>query len=157
MYLLDTNHCSRIIEGDAVVRRRLIELGKVPVATSVIVCGELIFMAQNSHQKAANLIRVQAFVQDIDIYSVDRETAHIYGEFKAEIIAQFGPREKSRRRTTRIEALGVSENDLWIAATALRHGLSVVSSDSDFERMREVKTFPVENWSSPPSPPLPEP
>jgi tRNA(fMet)-specific endonuclease VapC len=148
LYLLDTNHCSQLIEGDLIVRRRLQELGQVPVAISVIVCGELIFMARNSQQRTANLIRVQTFLRGINIYPVDRETAEIYAEFKAEIIAQFGPRERSRRRRTRIEELGVGENDLWIAATALRHNLTVVSSDSDFERMREVRTFPLENWLS---------
>lgn len=154
MYLLDTNHCSRIIQGDAVVLRRLQEKGNVLVATSVIVCGELLFMAENSQQKAANLTRVQAFLQGIDIYPVEREIAEIYGQFKVEIISRFGPREKSRRRTTRIEELGVSDNDLWIAATALRHNLTVVSADSDFERMRQVRAFPLECWSdmTPPNP-----
>lgn len=157
MYLLDTNHCSRIIQGDAVLVRRLQELGKVPVATSVIVCGELTFMAQNSQQRAANLIRVQVFLRGIDIYPIDRETADIYGQFKAEIINQFGPRERSRRRTTKIEELGMSENDLWIASTALRHELTLVSADSDFQRMREVRAFPLESWLPPdtPTPPTP--
>ena len=87
---------------------------------------------------------------------MDRDTADIYGQFKTEIIARFGPREKSRRTTTRIERLGVSENDLWIAATALRQGFTVVSTDSDFERMREVRAFPLESWWSPhPTPPAP--
>jgi tRNA(fMet)-specific endonuclease VapC len=146
VYLLDTNHCSQIIQGNPIIRRRLQELGQVPIATSIIVCGELIFMAQNSQQRAANSLRVQAFLQGINIHLIDRETANIYGEFKAEIIARFGPRERSRRRRTRIEELGIHDNDLWIAATALRHNLVVVSSDSDFERMRQVRTFPWENW-----------
>lgn len=148
MYLLDTNHCSRLIERDPVVRHRLQSLGKVLVATSVVVCGELTFMAENSQHKAANLVRVQILLRGLEIYPVDREIADIYGQFKAEIIARFGPKEKSRRRTTKIQDLGVSDNDLWIAATALRHGLTVVSSDSDFERMREVRAFPLENWLS---------
>ena len=152
MYLLDTNHCSRIIQGDTVLVRRLQELGKVPVATNVIVCGELTFMAQNSQQRAANIIRVQVFLRGIDIYPIDRETADIYGQFKVEIITQFGPRERSRRRTTKIEELGMSENDLWIASTALRHELTLVSADSDFQRMREVRAFSLESWLSPDTP-----
>lgn len=146
MYLLDTNHCSRIIQGDNTVLRRLQEKGNALVATSVVICGELIFMAENSQQKAANLRSVEAFLQSIDIYPVDRAIANIYGQFKAEIISQFGPREKSRRRTTKIQELGVSDNDLWIAATSLRHSLTIVSADSDFQRMQQVRAFPLECW-----------
>ncbi|MFH7031093.1 MAG: PIN domain-containing protein [Heteroscytonema crispum UTEX LB 1556] len=43
------------------------------------------------------------------------------------------------------EEIGISENDLWIAATALGHSLIFVSCDRDFERMREVRHFPLEN------------
>ncbi len=154
MYLLDTNHCSRIIQGDATVLHRLREKGNTIVATSVIVVGELVFMAENSQQKTANLKVVQAFVQSIDIYQIDKEIAEIYGQFKAEIISRFGPREKSRRRTITIEELGVSDNDLWIAATAIRHNLTIVSADSDFQRMQQVRVFPLECWIkiNPPNP-----
>lgn len=146
MYLLDTNHCSRIIQGDTAVLRCLQEKRNALVTTSVIVSGELIFMAENSQQKAPNLKVVLAFLQAIDTYSVDREIANIYGQFKAEIILQFGPREKSRRRTTKIQELGVSDNDLWIAATSLRHSLTIVSADNDFQRMQQVRAFPLESW-----------
>ncbi|MCW5318501.1 PIN domain-containing protein [Nostoc sp. KVJ3] len=146
MYLLDTNHCSFLIEGVPSVANHLRSLGQVQLATSVIVAGELHFMAQNSEQKAANLIKINAFLRRINLYGIDKETTEIYGDFKSEIIKQFGPKEKSKRRTTKLTTIGISENDLWIAATALRHSLILVSCDSDFERMRQVLEFSLESW-----------
>ena len=146
MYLLDTNHCSFLIEGVPNVANHLRSLGQVQLATSVIVAGELRFMAQNSEQKAANLIKINAFLRRINLYGIDKETTEIYGDFKSEIIKQFGPKEKSKRRTTKLATIGISENDLWIAATALRHSLIVVSCDSDFERMQLVREFIWESW-----------
>lgn len=134
------------MSGVPSVANHLRSLGQVQLATSVIVAGELRFMAQNSEQKAANLIKINAFLRRINLYGIDKETTEIYGDFKSEIIKQFGPKEKSKRRTTKLTTIGISENDLWIVATALRHSLILVSCDSDFERMRQVLEFSLESW-----------
>jgi predicted nucleic acid-binding protein len=46
----------------------------------------------------------------------------------------------------RLEALG---NALVATSIALHHNLTVVSADSDFERMRQAREFPLERWWSP--------
>jgi tRNA(fMet)-specific endonuclease VapC len=67
MYLLDTNHCSRLIEGHPEIIKRLTSLNDAPVATCAIVRGELMFMAYKSERKTENLDQVQGFLGDIDI------------------------------------------------------------------------------------------
>jgi len=146
VYLLDTNACSRVIQGDSTVINRIVEVGEAQVATCVIVQAELLYMAYNSGQKARNLAQVKVFLEDINVYFIDEETADIYAQFKAEILERFGPQEKNKRRKTRIENLGIGENDLWIAAIALRNQLTIVSRDSDFQRMQAVKPFALESW-----------
>lgn len=146
MFLLDTNHCSRLIDGNESIISRLLELGDTIITTCVIVQGELSFMVERSERKESNRKKVQAFLQDIEIYPIDKPTADIYGKLKAAIFTHFGPKEKAKRDKISLEKLGFKENDLWIAAIAKRHRFTLVSSDSDFERIREVEELPLECW-----------
>ena len=146
MYLLDTNHCSRIIFGESNLIRQLQEHIGLGVATSVIVQGELLYMVQKSSQQQANLHFVRAFLQTIDLYPINGEVANVYGSLKGEIIKHFGPKDKAKRRKFTVQDLGFSDNDLWIASTALYYNLTVVSGDSDFQRIQQVQALALESW-----------
>ncbi|GAX40646.1 hypothetical protein NIES4075_16120 [Tolypothrix sp. NIES-4075] len=146
MYLLDTNHCSGAIRANSNILRRIGEVENAIIATCVIVQGELIDMAERSQRQESNLVLVKRFLQGIYIYNVDSVTADIYGSLKAATFAQFGPKEKTKRRKTKITELGFDENDLSIAAIALQHNLTIVSADSDFERIQQVRALSVESW-----------
>jgi tRNA(fMet)-specific endonuclease VapC len=148
MYLLDTNHSSRLIDGHPEVVQKLSTLGDVPVAICSIVRGELVFMVHRSERKEENLERITAFFDGVEVLPVDDESADIYGQLKASILHRFGPKEKAKRRKAKIEQYGFTDNDLWIAAVAKRHGLTVVSRDGGFMRIQEVDELKVESWIS---------
>jgi tRNA(fMet)-specific endonuclease VapC len=61
---------------------------------------------------------------------------------------KLGPKDRSRRRALHLTKLGFSDNDLWIAASALERNAVVVSEDPDFQRMAALESFEVENWLS---------
>lgn len=82
----------------------------------------------------------------IDLYFIDEETAIFYSQLKVAVFNQFAPQEKSKRRSTSIEDLGFSDHDIWIAATAIQHSLTLVSADSDFIRIRQAQAFLLESW-----------
>lgn len=149
MYLLDTNHCSRIIQGELSVIARLEQAGDAFVSTCVVVAGELRFMVQKSEKKNQNLNTVNNFLENIRIYPIDSEVAKIYGDLKFNLYKHFGPKEKKKREQLKIHKLGFTENDLWIAATAKKNKLIIVSSDTDFKRMQEVLDIAVESWYNP--------
>lgn len=79
MYLLDTNHCTQLIDGNAAVIERVQSVGESSVATCVIVRGELMDMAYRSERVPSNMAKIQAFLSDINVYWVDEQTADFYG------------------------------------------------------------------------------
>ena len=86
MYLLDTNHCSRLILGEPTICQKVQQIGQSLMATNLIVAGELIFMAQKSQYETENLAKVNSFLTDINLYALDENTTTIYGKLKAEVI-----------------------------------------------------------------------
>ncbi|CAD5918037.1 tRNA(fMet)-specific endonuclease VapC [Planktothrix tepida] len=146
MYLLDTNHCSLILLENQAVIQTIKQIGETNIATSVITAGELIYMAENSKNKQQNLSLINQFIEDIRVYYIDEEIAKVYGQIKAALIKEFGPQQKTKRKTTKITELGFDENDLWIAAITRFHDLTLVTSDSDFTRIQTVINLTLENW-----------
>jgi tRNA(fMet)-specific endonuclease VapC len=146
MYLLDTNHCSRIIFGEPNLIQQLQAKREGGVATSVIVRGELLYMAAKSEQTATNLQIIKAFLDTIDLYPINLPIADIYGNLKGKLANTFGPKEKVEGRKFNIQTLGFGDNDLWIAATAIHYNLIVISTDSNLQRIQQVEPLTLESW-----------
>jgi tRNA(fMet)-specific endonuclease VapC len=148
VYLLDTNHCSFIfVQQDPSVLNHLSKLDKnIKLTINVIVYSELVLMAEKSEQKEENRAEVKKFAKAIEIYDIDKETAKICGELSAKIFNKFASKDKKERRKFKLENAGVRLNDLWIASTAIRHSLIVVSQDSDFRQIKKVVPLQIECW-----------
>ncbi len=146
MYLLDTNHCSYIINNTpnliATVQSRSVS----DIGISIITYDKLLYMTEKSERQAQNLAAVQAFLSGVDLYFIDEETAIFYSQLKAAVFNQFAPKDKSKRRSTSVGDLGFDDHDLWIAATAIQHNLILVSADSDFVRIQQAQPFSLESW-----------
>jgi tRNA(fMet)-specific endonuclease VapC len=145
-YLLDTNHCSHAIRRDPVIVARLAAIADQEIGSCVVVEAELLFMAYNSDRMADNLADVRRFLGAMRLYGVDSYVSDVYAQLKARLFARFGPRERAKRRHTTIQQIGFSDNDLWIAAIAMRFGLTLVSADRDFARVGEVAALAWESW-----------
>ena len=111
-YLLDTNIVIAMLAEERAVIQGL-EMAE-EVFLSSIVLGELYFGARKSSRSEANVARLDRLASNSTVLSCDIKTARYYGEVKD------GLRRKGRP---------IPENDVWIAAVALQHGLTLVTRD----------------------------
>jgi tRNA(fMet)-specific endonuclease VapC len=125
-FLLDTNIVIALLGREAAAEDGLAKAAAVYVPA--VVLGELYYGARKSTRVAANVKQVDDFGAANVIVSCDASTARHYGE----------ARDALRKR-----GRPIPDNDIWIAAVALQHGLVLATRDAHFV---EVDGLSVEAW-----------
>lgn len=89
-------------------------------SVSVVTLAELqagVLAARDTETRARRMATLDV-LSDVEILPIDAEVARVWAELRVSLA------EAGRR---------INVNDLWIAATATRHRLPVVSQDDDFD------------------------
>ncbi len=130
-YLWDTNICVFILRGHShPIEDRLRTVNPNSIYTCSVVRAELVFGSFRSSHPEENLIRVKRLLNRFKSVPFDDQAADVYGEIRAQLTGQ---------------GLIIGPNDLMIAATALVHGLTLVTHNTrEFER---VKGLLIEDWT----------
>ena len=125
-YLLDTSVIIALFAGDEAVLGHLEQAAEVFVPS--IALGELYYGAWKSANPRENLNRIDELVSVSAVLGCDALTARFYGKLKNGL---------------RLKGRPIPENDIWIAAIALQHHLTVSTRDEHF---REIDGLEVEFW-----------
>jgi tRNA(fMet)-specific endonuclease VapC len=125
-YLLDTNIIIALFADEAVVKVSF--RGAAEIFVPSIALGELYYGAHKSKRSIENLARIENFAQQSVVLSCNQEASRSYGKIKHQL------RKKGRP---------IPENDIWIAAIALQHDLTLVTRDVHFQ---EVEGLKIEAW-----------
>jgi tRNA(fMet)-specific endonuclease VapC len=121
-FLLDTNVVIALFAGEPATLQRLRRAQMVFVPAIVI--GELLYGAFKSNRVRENVTRIEEFAAANTVLACDLETARQYGQLKDQL------RRKGRP---------LPENDLWIAALARQHRLTLVSRDGHFGEIAKLR------------------
>lgn len=125
-FLLDTSVIIGLLRLEAKVLERLAAAGRPYVST--IALGELCFGALLSRQPQETLAAIELLAADYPLLTPDASTALHYGRIKAALRQRGKP---------------IPENDVWIAALAAQHGLTLASRDAHFN---EISDLSIEVW-----------
>jgi predicted nucleic acid-binding protein len=133
--LLDTNAVSAAMAGREALDRYLAHLTpNTRLLTSVVVEAEIRFGLARLPSGRRRQQLSEAFDRILDtlhgILPVTRQTTSHYAMMKSEQWKRGQP---------------IGDNDIWIAATAVAEGLTVLTSDTHF---REFSNLQVDDWSS---------
>ncbi|MCC6803987.1 MAG: type II toxin-antitoxin system VapC family toxin [Anaerolineae bacterium] len=123
--LLDTNIVAAYFNQEESIREHF---RNATIYIPAIVIGELYFGAYQSQRVTENVTRIKDFCAINTILSCDAETADRYGKIRLKLKMKGRP---------------IPENDIWIAATAQRYDLTLVSRDEHF---KEVDDLHLVKW-----------
>jgi len=122
-FLVDTSAYSAFLRGHQEVGR---EIGRAEsLVVTPIVLGELLAGFRKGSRFAANLERLQGFLSSPRVrwVPVSDETANRYSILH----------DSLRRAGTPIPT-----NDVWIAASAMEHGLRLLTTDPHYQRVPQI-------------------
>lgn len=125
-YLLDINAAIARINGDAAFDKFI--SGAEEIFVPIIALGELYYGAERSARIEANLAAIENFLSGRTILNCDTETARWFGRILRRLHAKGRP---------------IPDNDIWIAAIAFQHDLTVLTRDKHFD---DVDGVSLASW-----------
>lgn len=121
-YLVDTDWVIDYMHGVRRVADRIAALTPDGIGMSVVTLGELLDGVYGDADTRTSQRELDAFLQGVELLDVDEEIARIFGR---------------ERRRLRVAGNLIGDMDLLIGATALRHGLTVLTNNRrHFERIQ---------------------
>lgn len=125
-YLLDTNAVIALYAQDSAIETLMAAFTDVFIP--VVAIGEMYYGAEKSMRVVDNLKRVDEIAAKHRILPCDTDTARLFGKIKQQLRAKGKP---------------IPDHDSWIAALALQHHLTLITRDSHF---KEVTNLKLETW-----------
>src|SRR5262249_53178562 len=125
---LDTNIAIAYLNNETIVRQKLQSLTLAKAFLPSIALGELYYGAKNSTRASANIIEIKEFVAITTVIPCNEGTAEQYGDI---------------RKALKLKGPPLPENDIWIAAIARQHDLTLVTRDDHF---KEIDALKMEKW-----------
>ena len=118
-YLLDTNHASKILEGNKSLSLKVHALrnsgSRFGISMSIL--GELFFAVYASKRNEKNLRQLKLFLEDVILWNYDIAAAEEFGKIQAEQKAKGKP---------------IPSIDAQIAALARIRNVTVLTTDQHF-------------------------
>jgi predicted nucleic acid-binding protein len=118
--LMDTNAYAAFKKNDPVAVNvvRTVEY----IGVNTVVLGELLSGFKGGNKEARNKKELEEFLDSprVNVISVDEETAEFYARIFWDLKKKGKP---------------VPSNDLWVASSAMRHGLALFTYDEHFDNI----------------------
>lgn len=128
-YLLDTNICIYWLKGNDQIEQKILSIGLDNFVLSFINVSELYYGAYKSQRVDANLAMVRRLTNELNVLESDKAINEEFGSIKA-ILESSGTI--------------IDDADLFIAACAKIHGLTLVTNN--IKHFRRIKGLKLENW-----------
>ncbi len=112
---IDTSIAIPFLNGETGLLERFEE---TRVWITPVVAGELLYGAAKSSRASENVAKVRGFLRDCPLLGWTLTVSEQYGVIKAALKRSGNP---------------IPENDLWVAAFSIAHGLALVARDVHFE------------------------
>lgn len=126
-YIIDADWIIEITRGNRAVGRTVQSLAPETVAVSWLTIGEVYEVAFNTTYPQAHIDMIQRYMQEFEVLGVDGEIMERFAEIRACL----------RRRGQMI-----SDLDIVLAATALRHDMTVLTYNTrHFERVPDLRIY----------------
>jgi len=124
--MIDTNIVIAYLKQEPAVERKFAQSPHVYLAE--IVRGELYYGAYNSGRVERNIQAISSLARANTVLFCNEQTALTYGRLK---------------NSLRVKGRPIPDNDLWIAALAGQHHLTLATRDAHFDA---VDGLAVEHW-----------